>query len=131
LGGGDAGGVPGFFRLDEREARIQDALRVAEEARRRREVADYLYRFVRRMVRLGDEPAHIREALNEVWAVEVGYDPEGLAAKFIAPHPPTPSPTQAESGVEKQLFFKPSPVSEAAERGLVPEFLHTALSQTL
>lgn len=101
MGGGDAGGVPGFFRLDEREARIQDALRVAEEARRRREVADYLYRFVRRMVRLGDEPAHIREALNEVWAVEVGYDPEGLAAKFIAPHPPTSSPTQAERGGAK------------------------------
>ena len=76
-----AGVVPGFFKLDEREGRIRDLLKQQEEQRRRYEVVTYLYRFVRHMVTMEDEPALIDAALAEVWAIEPDFDPDGYGAR--------------------------------------------------
>jgi formylglycine-generating enzyme required for sulfatase activity len=72
--------VPTVFDLDQRESEIQALLKAQEDERRRLEVADYLYTFVRGMVKFNEPVAEIRAALNEIWAVYEGYDPDGLAA---------------------------------------------------
>ena len=88
------GGVPDFFQLDQRTAELQQRLRAAEEAQRRREVADYLYGVVLTMVALKDPPDRIRAALQEVWKVEAGYDPKKIAATLPVAALPAAAPVQ-------------------------------------
>ncbi|MCQ3932286.1 MAG: hypothetical protein DPW16_17695 [Chloroflexi bacterium] len=80
--------IPDFFKLDEIEADILEILRAEEEARRRHEMADYEYSFVRYMVRLRRPPEEIAQALKSVWRIESGYDPDLLAQKYAAHDPP-------------------------------------------
>lgn len=135
------GGVPEFFKLDERTQELQTRLREAEEAQRRREVAEYLYGVVRTMVELQDPPAAIRAALQEVWKVEKGYDPDQIAAglpkspprveespskavprqaSVTPPAPPTPRPLRAIYPLDwvrlyVWLFFQPAKLLDHRE----------------
>ncbi len=95
--------IPAAFRIDEKEARCRDALAQEVQARQRREVADYLYGWARDAAAYGQPEEEIRGLLEDVWAVEPGYDPDGLApppepppqppprVKVVAP-PPEPAP---------------------------------------
>lgn len=98
--------IPEFFKLDEMEAEISEILRGEEEARRRREMADHQYRFVRYMVRLRRPPEDIRAGLEEVWVLEPGYDPDHLAESLPVvqgQQPPRPNP----SGAVRRLIGEP------------------------
>jgi len=87
------GDVPAGFRLDQKESIVRTRLKAAEERRRRRDVADYQYKFVRRMMRSDDAPEDIRAMLDEVWRQEPDYDPDGIAARLPKPVPPDPAQT--------------------------------------
>ncbi len=76
--------------LGQREARILETLRVEEEKRRRREMADYLYGFARRMKKRGLPAEEIWDVLVQVWQVEPDYDPDGLGGKMVAQVAPPP-----------------------------------------
>lgn len=86
--------VPGFFKLDQREADIRAVLKHEEEELRLHQTADYLYGFVRLMVRYGDTMG-IHEALEEVWSVLPSYDPEGFA--MVIPKAVHPKMTSSQT----------------------------------
>jgi formylglycine-generating enzyme required for sulfatase activity len=88
--------IPAEFELDRRELELQARLREEEDHRRRREAADFQYKFVRRMIKLGDPAEKIKAAVNAIWQIDAGYVPDDLApeiGKLIgsgtpsAPHP--------------------------------------------
>ncbi|MBL1136878.1 MAG: SUMF1/EgtB/PvdO family nonheme iron enzyme [Chloroflexi bacterium] len=76
--------------LGQREARILETLRIEEEKRRRREMADYLYGFARRMKKRGLPAEEIWDVLVQVWQVEPDYDPDDLGGKLVAQVAPQP-----------------------------------------
>jgi formylglycine-generating enzyme required for sulfatase activity len=76
--------IPANFKLAERERALQERLREQEERRRRREVADFQFEFIRTMILLNDPPADIQSAVLDAWQVEDGYIPDDLS-KTLAP----------------------------------------------
>ncbi|MBL8161004.1 MAG: SUMF1/EgtB/PvdO family nonheme iron enzyme [Anaerolineae bacterium] len=70
--------IPAFFRLEEREAELQERLRAEEEQRRRREVADFQFEFVRQMIKLKDPFERILAAVDEIGQIDPGYLPDDL-----------------------------------------------------
>jgi hypothetical protein len=74
--------VPPFLKLDETEAALRNRLKGEEQARHRREVADYHYGLVQLMVQYNRPRHEIIAALHDVWAIEDGYDPDGLGANL-------------------------------------------------
>jgi hypothetical protein len=81
--------IPGFINLDEQEAEIQARIKEEEEARRRQEVADYLYGFVRVMARYDQD---VCEAMQEIWRVVPDYDPDHLGQGCLEVSEPEPEP---------------------------------------
>lgn len=71
--------IPAFYELDRRISELESHVRADASTQQRRETADYLYKFVRHMVSANDTPAQIRGALDQVWKIEPGYDPDGIA----------------------------------------------------
>ncbi len=58
--------IPAEFELDRRETELQARLREEADHRRRREAADFQYKFVRRMIKLGDPAEKIKAAVNTI-----------------------------------------------------------------
>ncbi|MCB9436789.1 MAG: SUMF1/EgtB/PvdO family nonheme iron enzyme [Anaerolineales bacterium] len=91
--------IPPFFTIDAYETTLRQRIKAEEEERRRREVADYLYGFIRQMVKYKRPATEINKAFAEVWAVYPDYDPDGLKPKA----PPTkPAPTLADANAAVQ-----------------------------
>jgi formylglycine-generating enzyme required for sulfatase activity len=64
--------------LEQAEANLQAHIKLEEEARRRQQVADYLYRMVKIKVRY--EPnSDICGTIREIWQIVPGYDPDTIA----------------------------------------------------
>jgi tetratricopeptide (TPR) repeat protein len=76
--------LPRAFNLEKYETEIQSLLKEQEEARRRNEVAEYLYDFARDFVKFGDSADVIQSALEDVWEVDADYDPDKIWALVIA-----------------------------------------------
>ncbi|MBI5927855.1 MAG: SUMF1/EgtB/PvdO family nonheme iron enzyme [Chloroflexi bacterium] len=112
--------VPDFFKLPEIEADILETLRAEEEIRRRREMAEYEYSFVRYMVRLRRPAEDIYAALESVWRIETGYDPDKLADKFAVPKPP-PKPRRKFSDEVRSILGEPFEWVEVPEGSVVLE----------
>jgi hypothetical protein len=70
--------IPAHFALDQKEADLQQRLREQEDRRRRREVADFQFEFVRAMLEIGDPDDIIQKAVEDIWQVEDGYMPDDL-----------------------------------------------------
>jgi len=74
--------IPPEFELDARERDIQERLRHQQEAKRRRDVCDFQYKFVRRMLRLNDPPDKIKAFVQKIWQIDEGYIPDDLIAQL-------------------------------------------------
>ncbi len=70
--------IPPEFELDARERDIQERLRQQQEAKRRRDVCDYQYKFVRRMLKMGDPAEKIKSFVQKIWTIDDGYIPDDL-----------------------------------------------------
>ncbi|MBZ0310153.1 MAG: toll/interleukin-1 receptor domain-containing protein, partial [Anaerolineae bacterium] len=93
--------IPGFFKLSEYQANLQAAIKQQEEERRRYEVADYLYGFIRQMHRFKQPAQVIEEAFIELWKVIPDYDPDGIISDYKKKQPPPP--------ITKKLAIVPTP----------------------
>ena len=107
--------VPAFFNLDQQITEVRAQLREAAEAQQRREVAHYLYGFVRLMAIRGSDPKAIRAGLREVWSIEKGYDPDKIVAALT---PPLRSYNPLDWGrLYLWLFFQPGRLLDFRDRG--------------
>lgn len=82
-------------------------LAAKEEAIRKRELAEYMYGIVRQMVRNNQSVTAIAVALLEVWAVEYGYDPDGIAPRIrraLEQAQPTPQHQQGPTVAKVRLL---------------------------
>jgi formylglycine-generating enzyme required for sulfatase activity len=101
--------IPAHFALDQKEADLQQRLREQEDRRRRREVADFQFEFVRAMLEIGDPDDIIQKAVEDIWQVEDGYIPDDLQKplkKLLPRSDNTPDWTQAFALLRQRL---PSP----------------------
>ncbi len=98
--------LPGSFKLQQKETEIQERLKQEEEARRRQEVAEYLYTSVRVMVKYEEPKEVIQAALEEIWGIVPGYDPDDFAGNVLGPIRVEP----IESEVMPELLKKKVPV---------------------
>lgn len=96
--------IPDWYNkdLDALEAEILENLRIEEEARRRHEMAEYQYIFVRNMVKLKRPLDAIQRALEEVWQIVPNYDPDNIAPSRTVREPFRA--TLIDSGVPKMGF---------------------------
>lgn len=124
--------IPAWFGLDGLRAEIEDAIQAQEEEQRRLEVAQYLYSFIPRMIRLKRPAAQITAAFAELWSVYPDYDPDGLTGK--GQKPPNGSGKSLPDLARRVLAVLPGPFEWcAAVRGtsiitsLVPLFVRGSI----
>ncbi len=113
--------IPETFKLDQREAALQEKLREREESRRRREVADFLYEFVRAHHYLGDPDDDVRTAVERIWHIEDGYMPDDLrevVTRLLRPAAPAVLRiTPAQRALLDRMFDERATPAQRADAG--------------
>ncbi|MBX3082260.1 MAG: SUMF1/EgtB/PvdO family nonheme iron enzyme [Anaerolineae bacterium] len=73
--------IPPYYavELDRREQTFRQRLHEEEDRRRRREVADYEFIFIRDMLEWGASKNTIIAAVHGIWEIDQGYIPDDLA----------------------------------------------------
>ncbi|MCL4253856.1 MAG: formylglycine-generating enzyme family protein [Anaerolineae bacterium] len=124
--------IPPEFELDARERDIQERLRQQQEAKRRRDVCDYQYKFVRRMLKMGDPAEKIKFFVQKIWTIDDGYIPDDLEKQLRPIMGIVPTRKSSLDLVPKSFAWIPIPegkVTLITEKGWAKNYIPEGQSQ--